>query len=62
MSLDYTYWKDGDWYVGHFDAYPDYETQGKTLQELEQMLISLYKDLELDKQHTTYGKGKLALT
>jgi hypothetical protein len=61
MNLEYTYWKEGDWYVGHFDDFPDCETQGKTVEELERMLISLYKDLRLDKKNTVYGKGKLVL-
>ncbi|MBR4172370.1 MAG: type II toxin-antitoxin system HicB family antitoxin [Kiritimatiellae bacterium] len=39
MSLSYTYWKSTDsWYVGYWNDYPDYSTQGRTLDELLSML------------------------
>jgi predicted RNase H-like HicB family nuclease len=31
--------------LGYFEDYPDYWTQGKTLEELRTMLRSLYTDL-----------------
>ena len=40
MAIGYTYWqdeRDGLW-VGFWDDYPDYVTQGRTLGELEEML------------------------
>ena len=46
MELDYTYWKDDGWYVGYLDNYPDYTTQGETLEEFEDMLRSLYEDIQ----------------
>jgi len=45
MQLNYIYQKYDDFYVGHLVDFPDYETQGKTLEELEFMLKSLYSDL-----------------
>ncbi|MDR0447437.1 MAG: type II toxin-antitoxin system HicB family antitoxin [Treponema sp.] len=45
MELDYTYWKDDGWYVGHLDEYPEYTTQGETFEEFEDMLRSLYEDI-----------------
>lgn len=47
MSASYTYWqdpKDGMW-LGYWNEYPDYMTQGHTLEELEQMLVSLRTDI-----------------
>lgn len=47
MSASYTYWqdpKDGMW-LGYWNEYPDYTTQGHTLDELEQMLVSLRTDI-----------------
>lgn len=42
MSIPYTYWQDDSgWYVGYWSDYPDYTTQGKTLEELEYMLRDL---------------------
>lgn len=40
MSASYTYWqdpKDGMW-LGYWNEYPDYMTQGHTLDELQYML------------------------
>ncbi len=44
-----TYWKDGGFYVGHLNDFPDYDTQGTTLDELKQNLIDLYSDLKSDE-------------
>jgi hypothetical protein len=47
MELNYTFWKDDGWYVGHLDDYPDYTMQGETLKEFEDMtLSSLYEDIK----------------
>ena len=45
MQLNYIYKKYDDFYVGHLVDFPEYDTQGKTIEELEQMLKSLYLDL-----------------
>lgn len=45
MSLQYTWWKDEDYYIGHLNDFPDYETQGLTLEELQENLIDIYKDI-----------------
>lgn len=40
MPIQYTYWrdpKDGMW-CGYLDSYPNYPTQGRTLDELKYML------------------------
>ena len=45
MKLAYTYWKDNGFYIGHLNEFPEYNTQGKSLKELEEMLKSLYADI-----------------
>ena len=45
MELSYVYRQYGDYYVGHLVEFPEYDTQGKTIKELEGMLKSLYEDL-----------------
>jgi predicted RNase H-like HicB family nuclease len=42
MELAYTYWQDGDWYIGYLNTYPEHLTQGQDLSELEAMLRDLY--------------------
>ena len=41
----YVHWQDGDMWLGYFEEFPDYMTQGESLAELEENLRDLYKDL-----------------
>ncbi len=43
--LDYTYWKDEAMWLGYLDEYPEYMTQGETVDELQENLIDIYKEL-----------------
>ena len=47
-NLEYTYWKDGEFFLGYLNDYPDHMTEGKTLKELEEMLKSLYEDFSVN--------------
>lgn len=42
----FTYWQDGDYYLGFLNEYPDYQTQGLSKEELVRNLKSLLADLE----------------
>ena len=44
-SLKYVHWQDDEFFIGHFVDYPDYLTQGKSLEELKVNLESLHNDL-----------------
>jgi len=45
MELNYTFWQEKDgWYLGFLNDYPEYWTQGKSINELEEMLIDIYKN------------------
>ena len=46
MKLKYIYWKDDDYWLGYPEEYPDYITQGKSLEELKENLKDLYIELE----------------
>jgi predicted RNase H-like HicB family nuclease len=41
----YVHWQDGGMWLGYFEVFPDYLTQGETLPELEENLRDLYRDL-----------------
>lgn len=41
----YVYWKDEDMWLGYLEGYPDYWTQGRTLEELKDNLKDIYKEL-----------------
>ena len=44
-SLGYTFWQDGDDWLGYLDTYPDYMTQGASVEDLKEHLLDLYRDL-----------------
>lgn len=41
----FTYWQDEDMWLGYMEDYPDYMTQGETLEELEENLKDIYNEL-----------------
>ena len=41
----YIYWRDGEMWLGYFEEYPDYWTQGETEEELRGNLIDIYREL-----------------
>jgi predicted RNase H-like HicB family nuclease len=45
-TLKFTYWKDGNYYLGFLNDYPDYLTQGMSKEELVGNLKDLLVDLE----------------
>ena len=41
----FTYWLDEGMFLGYLEEYPDYMTQGETLDELKEALTEIYNDL-----------------
>ncbi len=41
----YVHWQNGGTWLGYFEDFPDYLTQGETLEELQENLRDLYLDL-----------------
>ena len=44
-SLGFTNWQDGEMWLGYLEQYPDYMTEGTSLEDLKEHLLDLYKDL-----------------
>ncbi|MGB8951376.1 MAG: type II toxin-antitoxin system HicB family antitoxin [Candidatus Aminicenantales bacterium] len=44
-TLKYIYWQDEGMWLGYLEEYPDYMTQGETLEELKKNLKDIYKEL-----------------
>lgn len=44
-SARYVRWQDQGMWLGYFEEFPDYMTQGETLAELEHNLRDLHRDL-----------------
>ena len=44
-TTSFTYWQDGDAWLGYLDEFPDYWTQGESLDDLKAHLADLHADL-----------------
>lgn len=44
-TIRYVYWKDEDTWLGYIEDYPDYMTQGETLEELRENLRDIFDDV-----------------
>jgi predicted RNase H-like HicB family nuclease len=45
QTAKFLYWQEEEMYIGYFLDYPDYWTQGETLDDLKEHLRDLYEDL-----------------
>ncbi len=45
QSIRYIYWQDEDMWIGYLEEYPDYVTQGTSLEDLKDHLRDLHQDL-----------------
>lgn len=41
----FTYYREDDMFVGWLEEYPDFKTQGETLEELQENLRDIYREL-----------------
>jgi len=44
-KVKYVYWQDEDLWLGYLAEFPDYMTQGETLEDLKGHLEDLHRDL-----------------
>ena len=44
-SIGFTYWQDEDMWLGYLDEFPEYMTQGLSMDDLKEHLLDLYRDL-----------------
>jgi hypothetical protein len=45
-TIKFTFWQDGEFFIGFLNEYPDYQTQGMHKEELAENLKDLLNDLE----------------
>ena len=45
MTRKYFFYQEGDMFIGWFEEFPDYKTQGESLQELGENLKELFHEL-----------------
>ena len=46
VAVEYFYWDDDGEWLGYLQEFPDYWTQGETLDDLKQHLRDLYAELK----------------
>jgi predicted RNase H-like HicB family nuclease len=44
-TVEFVHWQEDDVFLGYLLDYPDYWTQGETLDDLKDHLIDLYREL-----------------
>ena len=45
QTVRIVYWEEDGGWIGHLQEYPDYWTQGETLDDLREHLKDLYRDI-----------------
>lgn len=61
QTTKYVHWQDGDAWLGYLEEYPDYWTQGETLDDLIEHLKDLYRDLSSGEIPGARRVGELVL-
>ena len=44
-TIRYVYWQDETTWLGYLEEYPDYRTQGQSLEELQENLKDIFQDV-----------------
>ncbi len=44
-KLNFVYYQEDEFYIGWLDEFPDYRTQGETIEELKENLKDIYEEL-----------------
>ena len=57
----YVYYQDSGMWVGYWEEFPDYMTQGETLAELQDNLKDIYKDLTSGVLPCVHHVGELEI-
>lgn len=60
-KLKYIYWQDDNLWLGYLDEYPDYMTQGETLEDLQEHLRDIYQELGSGTIPSVRHIGELAV-
>jgi predicted RNase H-like HicB family nuclease len=55
----FIYYQDDSMFIGWFEDYPDYKTQGETLDELKENLKDIYEDVTNGKISNVLHVGEL---
>ncbi len=48
-TVQYTFWQDGEFFIGYLNDYPDYHTQAFSKEELLENLQDIVKDIQSEE-------------
>jgi hypothetical protein len=48
-KIPFTFWQDGEFFIGFLNDYPDYQTQGLSKAELMENLKDIFSDIESEQ-------------
>jgi predicted RNase H-like HicB family nuclease len=57
----FVYYQEEDMWIGWLEEFPDYRTQGETLEELEENLKDIYEELTSGKIPRVQRVGELVI-
>ena len=57
----FIYFEESGMFVGWLEEYPDYRTQGETMDELRENLLDLYKELTSGRIPCVHKVGELSI-
>jgi predicted RNase H-like HicB family nuclease len=60
-TLRYIYWQDEGMWLGYLEEFPDYMTQGETLEDLQDNLRDIYQEATSGKIPAVRHIGELAV-
>lgn len=60
-TAKFVYWQEDDMWLGYLQDYPDYWTQGASVEELRENLLDIYNDIMAGHIASVRRIGELAL-
>ena len=57
----FVYYQEDDMWIGRLEEFPDYRTQGETLEELEENLKDTYEELSSGRIPRVHHVGELVV-
>lgn len=60
-NIKFIYWQEDDMWLGYLQDYPDYWTQGTSLEDLQAHLADIYADITAGHIPSVRKVGELAL-
>lgn len=57
----FIYYQEDDMFIGWLEEYPDYKTQGETLEELKENLKDIYQELTSGQIPCVHRVGELVV-